>query len=190
MKQDKRIRYTKMFLKESLIKKLKEKPISRITVTELSEDAEINRATFYAHYSDQFDLLQQIEQDFISDISQKLNSVSNNPEKKGLLIITEQIIQYIAENKELCQVLFGENGTINFQQNIAKKLSDPVISIITKDKPFDSNITADLYSFISGGSIELIRKWLFSTNDDRTPEELASLIVKIVNEGVSGFIQV
>ena len=60
-KTDARKRYTQMVLKQSLLKLLKEKPVNRITVKEVCELAQLNRATFYAHYSDCFALLESIE---------------------------------------------------------------------------------------------------------------------------------
>ena len=51
-KQDARVRYTKMVVKESLMELLRVKPVAKVTVTEICERAGINRATFYAHYSD------------------------------------------------------------------------------------------------------------------------------------------
>ena len=47
MAADRRVKYTKMVLRESLIKLLQKKSISRITVKELCEMADINRATFF-----------------------------------------------------------------------------------------------------------------------------------------------
>ena len=47
-----------MVLKQSLLKLLKEKPVNKITVKEVCELAQLNRATFYAHYSDCFALLE------------------------------------------------------------------------------------------------------------------------------------
>ena len=58
-KEDRRVKYTKMVLKESLIDLLSKKDISCITIKQICEEADINRATFYTHYSDQFDLLRQ-----------------------------------------------------------------------------------------------------------------------------------
>lgn len=57
-KEDRRVKFTKMFLKESLIDLLEEKSIFKITIKEICEKADINRATFYAHYSDQYNLLE------------------------------------------------------------------------------------------------------------------------------------
>ena len=64
-KTDARIRYTQRILKESLLTLLKQKPINKITVKEVCERAELNRATFYAHYSDCFALLESIEEDLL-----------------------------------------------------------------------------------------------------------------------------
>ena len=47
---DARVRYTQKVLKDSLLQLLEKKPINKITVKEVCELAELNRATFYAHY--------------------------------------------------------------------------------------------------------------------------------------------
>ncbi|WP_306663957.1 TetR/AcrR family transcriptional regulator [Robertmurraya korlensis] len=72
-KLDRRKRYTKMVLKESLMNLLKQKPISSITIKEVCELADINRSTFYAHYSDQYELLYSIEEEFIEGMVHTLS---------------------------------------------------------------------------------------------------------------------
>ncbi len=67
MKTDARVRYTKLVLRDSLLHFLKTKPIQQITVTEVCERAQINRATFYKHYQNCGDLLAQIENELIAD---------------------------------------------------------------------------------------------------------------------------
>ncbi len=73
-RNDRRVRYTKMVIKQSFIKLLKQKSISKISIKEICEDADINRATFYSHYKNQYDLLKQIENETINDINQYLSS--------------------------------------------------------------------------------------------------------------------
>ena len=46
-KSDARVRYTHRVLKESFLSLLREKPVNKITVKEVCELAELNRATFY-----------------------------------------------------------------------------------------------------------------------------------------------
>lgn len=52
---------TKRLLKESLIELLKEKDIRKINITELCRAAGVNRTTFYCHYSNQYDVLKDME---------------------------------------------------------------------------------------------------------------------------------
>lgn len=52
MKTDARVRYTRMRIREAFFECLEKKPINKITVKEICDIAEINRATFYTHYAD------------------------------------------------------------------------------------------------------------------------------------------
>ena len=65
MKTDARVKYTRMVLKKALLELMQRKPINKITVKEVCERAELNRETFYAHYSVCFDLLESIEEDLL-----------------------------------------------------------------------------------------------------------------------------
>ena len=49
-RSDRRVRYTKTVLKQSLLELMKDRPIGKITVTEICRLADVNRNTFYAHY--------------------------------------------------------------------------------------------------------------------------------------------
>ncbi len=130
MKTDKRIRYTKMFLKQSLIKLMKEKPISRITIKELCEEAEINRATFYAHYKDQYDLLEQTEQELIDEVNRCIDSLAEYPNENRLRQVTWEIIKMIDENLESVRVLWGKNGDMKLQEDMAQIFHDQFIKLL------------------------------------------------------------
>ena len=62
-KDNQRTRLTRLLLKNSLIALLQKKPIYQITVSELCSEAELNRSTFYKHYGNVQDILQDIEEE-------------------------------------------------------------------------------------------------------------------------------
>ena len=74
-KIDARVRYTQKVLKESFLKLLEEKPVNKITVKEVCELAELNRATFYAHYTDCFALLESIEDEMLEGFEESLKYI-------------------------------------------------------------------------------------------------------------------
>ena len=65
MGQDARVRYTKMIIQVNFIALLKQKPLNKITVKEICEMAEINRATFYRYYLDVYNLMEQLEDEIL-----------------------------------------------------------------------------------------------------------------------------
>ena len=65
---DRRIKYTKNIIKTTFLKKLEEKEINKITVSEICKEADVNRATFYRYYLDVYDLLDSIEAEFVDNL--------------------------------------------------------------------------------------------------------------------------
>lgn len=181
MKTDKRVRYTKMFLKESLIKLMDEKPISRITIKELCEEAEINRATFYAHYKDQYDLLQQTEQEMIDDVNRCIDSLAEDPNENRLKQVTLEIIKIIEANFDCARVLWGKNGDMKFQEHMTQIFRDQFIKLLPKQIKGNELENEFIYIYTINGCIGMIRKWMFEEYDRISPEKLTDMLLRISN---------
>ena len=67
-KQDRRTRYTRQTIKDTFLELLKQKSFTKITVTEICKNAEINRGTFYLHYYDIHDVFSDIFNDMTQDM--------------------------------------------------------------------------------------------------------------------------
>ena len=67
-KTDRRVRKTKAQLRLGLARLMKQKSIKEITVKELVNEVDINRSTFYLHYTDIYDLLHSIEDELTREI--------------------------------------------------------------------------------------------------------------------------
>ena len=81
---DLRIQKTRAAIKSAFLELRRKKPIEKITVTELAKLAEINKATFYLHYSDIYSLADEMEDEGIDDILseiQGLNKFFDDPRK-------------------------------------------------------------------------------------------------------------
>lgn len=72
---DLRIKKTKRAIRTAFYELIKEKPLEKITVTEIAARAEINKATFYAHYETIHDLVDQLEQEAVAEVISHLNTV-------------------------------------------------------------------------------------------------------------------
>lgn len=186
MAADRRVKYTKMVLRESLIKLLQKKSISRITVKELCEMADINRATFYTHYTDQFDLLRKISDELIADITSYLDSGLEAGEP-GLKRMITMIFEYIDKNSELCRVLLGMNVDIDFQTYVMRIIKDRIVLEWRKKKIIAQATVDYIYTYVATGCMGMIRKWLFDS-DPPPSGEIAVLITQLANEAVARII--
>ena len=68
MATDRRTKYTKSVIRQALFDLLKEKPLNKITVTDICKMADINRSTFYSYYEDVYALLTQIQNELFENI--------------------------------------------------------------------------------------------------------------------------
>lgn len=185
-KTDRRVKYTKMVIKDSLVKLLKQKPITKISVKEICDDADINRATFYAHYSDQYDLLRQIENEVIDDINQYLKDYDFKDINLVPVEMIERIILYIEENADLFDLLLNSNGDMKFQQEVIKIIGEQhFIPLLGTDSLNQENVEY-IFHFLASGAVGVIQKWL---NDDRKKpaKEIADLILQTAMNGRASF---
>lgn len=187
MATDRRVKYTKMVLKDSLIELLLEKPISRLTVKELCARADINRATFYSHYAHQYDLLEQIEAAFIQDINSYLDNTITAANETSMALVLTKIFQYIAQNRDLCKVLLSVNSNLDFQTNIMSAAGLKVM-LEWQKMGLQQDIAEYIFTFVATGSIGVIHKWL-QEESEKTPRQMAAFVTRLIHKGLEAFIQ-
>lgn len=104
MKREEIVLNTKKALAASLKKLLLQKPLSKITVTEIIEDCNVNRKTFYYHFEDIYALLTWMLEQEAFDIAK-----SFDPETEFEDCISFGI-NYIYSNKHLLNCIYDSIG--------------------------------------------------------------------------------
>ena len=184
-KTDRRVLYTKMFLKESLLDLMKEKPIDKITPTELCRKANINRNTFYTHYYTPRDVLTEIENDFSTQIIETLRS-KFTADDNDISQMLKEICNIIYTQREFCKVLLSENGDAAFLESTVL-VGKRIILDNWKAEGIDlgENEMEMFFSFIVNGSTALIKKWA-AMDMRESPEKIAILIERFAYGGING----
>ena len=185
VREDRRAKYTKMVLKDSLLELLKEKPIEKITVSELAEKADINRATFYIHYYDAFDLLEKIEDEFFENIKKSFENLETQP----FHVILETSLNEIYANRKLCEVLFGQFGDIKFLEKILNLSGNKIIEFWQSKSPQIDISTLELInSFSMGGNTSLVKNWV-NNGFKLSSKELLSIMLNLNSKGTDYYIK-
>lgn len=183
-KMDRRKQYTRKVLKESLISLLNEKPMSNITVKEICELADINRSTFYTHYSDHYDLLHKIEEEITEDMVNYLNSYTFAIEEESVKV-TEKLLDYIAKDHTIFEALLIKNGDPFFEQRLMNIARQFLIQQWMKANEVNPRHSNYLSTFVISGAIHVIKDWI-KNKMDHTPKEMSLLINHYINHGLAG----
>ena len=119
-KVDRRVRKTKAQLRAGLARLMQKKSIKEITVKELVEEVDINRSTFYLHYTDIYQMLESIEGELMDEISHLIDDYALDPinNKESSYPFIEQIFTILDNNKDICIALLGKNGDMAFVNRI------------------------------------------------------------------------
>ena len=179
-RQDRRVKYTKAALREALVTLLAEQHISKITVKALCDTADVNRSTFYAHYENQYDLLEQVEREVMVNLVAYLGSWQEN----SVPISTQNlrgILEYARQSTRLFAALLGENCGPGFQT----KLSELVLLA-----PYAHNTDARKKAYLStygyNGCISVLHLWLSGGAKEPT-DEMAEFLMDVLSHGFSPY---
>lgn len=178
---DRRVRRTKKLLTKSLTILMKEKKINKITVTELTELADVNRSTFYLYYKDIYDMIEKIENELFEDFSIELDKLYlSEPKKENTLSFLVFVFEFIRENSDICKILLGEDGDYNFLNKFKE-------AILKYQPPFMYKLGGAMeryfMPFAISGCIGAIQQWL---EDDMkiSSMEMSGFLMELISSGI------
>lgn len=103
---DLRVKKTRNGIINAFLQLRSKKPLERITVKELADLAEINKATFYLHYKDIYDLSEQLENELFQSVFNSIahpNSVLSEPK-----LFIRELVEGFVSNQSLIDIIFAD----------------------------------------------------------------------------------
>lgn len=178
--EDLRVRRTRKLLQRALLEAASEKGFPHVTVSDIAERAMVNRATFYRHYGDKYDLLAH----YIRELSELIESdkgeaSSDNPEvpspdmpPPGVV----NLLRHMQANADFYRVMLGKQGDPAFcaqtfreyiEQGYRRMLSSQSLQSDSSRPPIELTV-----SYILGAGVSAIVWWLES-EQPCPPEQMA-----------------
>lgn len=179
--EDLRVKRTRKLILEAMIELTAQKGFSTLTVRDIAKHAGINRATFYRHYQDKFDLLNQY--------AEAVYELPNGPRKAGPPISSKGIdklnisgfvrmFEHIHANAKFFRVMLGKNGDSAFSEKIRQFIQKRMRRLVPEELR-NEGASLDLYlSYIASGSLGVLIWWL-EHEMPYSPEELATIIYQL-----------
>lgn len=175
MKSNQRIVLTKRLLQEALLRIMESKPLDKINVSELCEEAGINRATFYRHYNIPRDVLAEMQVQFTERVRSAIDiqTLLRSPSQ-----YVESICNYLYEHSDLVKLFIRNNS----EEDIICMFDDFFLTLLSENKtivkgyPRDDDEFKLISAYMSGGGYFLLRRWLLD-GIDKSPSEVARLVL-------------
>jgi len=180
MKQDRRVRYTKRALQESLLALLKEKAIEKISVKELCERADVNRSTFYVYYGSPKELMDSIVDEMYAQLAAKPREFDSLQE--FLTGICESLMEY----RELMLVVLRSGDMIGMLYRLVGIWEEQFRAEMRK-YGIEGERCELVYSFLSTGTCFAIGTWVTGGGMSRTAREMAGELEGLILNGLNSF---
>ena len=173
---DLRVEKTRRSIINAFLQLRARKPLEKITVKELSELAEINKATFYLHYHDIYHLSEKLEEEVVE-------SALNNIEHPDCIfsdtqLFTEELGKAIHSNEQMIKIICEGSRSTRFVKIFETKIR----AMITALRPdFEHSPMSDMaLTFILYGSYYLYDRFR-DEKDERVFDTIGRLSSAVIN---------
>jgi AcrR family transcriptional regulator len=178
---DRRVQRTRKLLQDAFVEMTIAKGFSAVTVRDITEYAGVNRATFYRHYLDKFDLLDQYAREVyqLLDASGNASSREERPnfEAERLPAGMVRMFEHIQSHSRFYRVMLGKNGDPGF----TSKMRGYIETRLRQSLPatLAAEPLAELYlNYVSSGSVGVVLWWL-EHEDAYSPAAMAALAMRL-----------
>ena len=183
-KVDRRIRKTKAQLQKGLLSLLKRKNLKDITIKELVDELDINRSTFYLHYSDIYQIMDEIASKLLDEISEVIHAHPSAKIQDTFAFVRDLFIAF-DNNREIGRILTGVNGDLSFIHKAEDLIEDGIKQRLEIVLGKNYQVSPYVYSFCRSGLMGLLKTWLLE-EPSVPPEEMAKttydLIISIIHQ--------
>ncbi len=178
---------TKQAIKKALIQQVEEVGFERVTVKKLALAAQINRGTFYLHYADKYAVMEDLQQEILSELERYVKHVQPvdafQTLKMGQLYQPFiNVIACIKEHAPAFRMLLGEQGSPGFTQKMKTIFGNHILDRLSviREEVQDPEFQQYLQAFIASAILGVIQEWLDKGNENLTVDEMVTLHFRLL----------
>ena len=184
---DRRARRSRRLLKESLLVLMKRKAFSQISVRDVTDEADMNRGTFYLHYTGTVELLQSLEADLLQELEALIDAhLQETVDRGSVRPLLEPLLDFVVERQETWAVLLDEDDASGIRQGLQRLIRKKGAGVVeTWFHPQNSQLGDYLLTFLAWGFIGLLKEW-FAQDMALPQEELIAAAQRLADGATAG----
>jgi AcrR family transcriptional regulator len=199
-KVDRRVQRTRQALRAALVELIREKGYDAISVEEITQRANLGRATFYLHYKDKDDILLEEFSEKVSDQVRLISEIpatfwapdqvsQNHGDRNKLILPILHIFNHAAENAEFYRVMLRGQTS----KRIADRINaivvasyNEVIGVKYVNKPalLYQEIPLDILAVYFSGALLSCLAWWLEQSPTLSPEMMTLIFQNMYIPGV------
>lgn len=185
---DKRCRKTRKAIKTALIRLMSEKDISDITITEIAEEADINRKTFYDHYRDLYGILDEIENDLIEKLFHILDGADILKSMYNPYPLLKELTSEINKDFEFYKLLVQSKDYNSLLNKIKGVFKERFLELSRETIKTDKELLSFVIDFIASGITSVYKAW-FSSERNISLEQLSKSMSLLIGNGLNSALE-
>ena len=173
-----------MLLQNALVDLMLEKAVGKISVKELTQKADVNRSTFYLHYLDIYDMLEQMENEFVETIQGFFHDFFTPLPTSMPLTLFVNISEWLEQDKEYYVKLLRGSASGYIFEELEARIRDEFLTLLYLI--FLDEESLDLrtrVNFTVSGTVGVLRMWVME-GGNISLVELSETIDDILNNGM------
>lgn len=152
---------SKKLIQEATIALFQEKPVEKISVTDIVKRANLNRGTFYAHYSSPTDVFRQFGKNFIDNIMSFLADFEFTHFLQNPSPLLTRVGEFLQKDVKTYKLLVSSKASTEF----VNQLKQIVVDYIRKDKSVPNEVKSNpcfdvALALYSGGIVNVFVNWV------------------------------
>ncbi|HIT34111.1 MAG TPA: TetR/AcrR family transcriptional regulator [Candidatus Faecousia intestinigallinarum] len=183
MGENRRVRMTKKMLQEAMLELLEQKPIQRITVTDICQLADVNRSTFYAYYEDVGKLLLEIEDEVLDQLPVSPDIPATTVHQ--FLSVLEDFFDYVRKNERLFRILILQRDSSSFNHRLVNAVMEKYSQPSQQGREL---LDRYAYVYCVNGVIGILREWI-SGGFPLSTHEFTRMVLQMSIQATAGEIE-
>ncbi len=194
---DRRIKKTDNAIRSAYLELLEQKGDERLTVKELCETADVNRSTFYLHYTGIEELRVRIEEELYEEYLTFLEALEKEHtawidvlihNDDAELMILKETFNFIKSNRQILATFFRSSHPGEFLTRFYDSGQTTYLKLIRSLGVIDEKIALYHYDFVASGILGLIRRWVEGGMKE-SPQEMMRITETLIRFGSAGLIK-
>ncbi|MFL0252531.1 TetR/AcrR family transcriptional regulator [Clostridium neuense] len=166
-KVDLRIVKTRANIKNTFIELLSEKEFNEITIQNILDKALINRSTFYKHYSDKYELAEQLVDEVLKNTALFINERFSNKKEEDLFSTIYKAYVHLYDQRKTILALWKiRTSTLHLYDDIEDLLKKNFMQYLILHNNFKDSSLLDYYSTIYSSLVLTTLKWILTSGNE------------------------